>query len=99
MVKTPCEMAIWYILPSIRKELVRIMVKKGYKRKEIAKILSISEASVTHYIKSRRGCKYKFKEHELNEIEKVAELLIKNESNLEVEICKLCSMFKKSLLK
>jgi hypothetical protein len=95
--KTPCEIAFWYILPSIRRELTKIMIKKGYKRKEIAKILGISEASVTHYLKSKRGNRYKFKEDELNEIEKVVDKLIKNNSNLTLETCRLCSMFKKSL--
>jgi hypothetical protein len=96
--KTPCEIAFWYILPSIRRELVKSMIKEGYKRKNIAKTLGISEASVSYYLKSKRGNKYKFNKKELAEIEKVARNLVKNKNNLTLETCKLCSMFKKSLL-
>lgn len=95
--RAPCEIASLYILPSLRRELVKSMVKSGYKRKEIARILGISEAAITYYLKSKRGSKYKFNKKQLLEIEKVAKRMMEKKANLNLETCKLCSMFKKSL--
>lgn len=95
--KAPCEIAYWYILPSLRRELVRAMHEKGMKRKEIADLLDISEASISYYLKSKRGTQYKFGKSQREEIRKSAERLAEKKGNLNLETCKLCSMFKGSL--
>ncbi|HIE41030.1 MAG TPA: ArsR family transcriptional regulator [Candidatus Aenigmarchaeota archaeon] len=93
--KQHCEIAFWYILPSIRKELVKALIRKGYKRKDIAKILKISESAIAYYLKDKRGRKFKFSEKKIREIEKAADNIARNKSNLAIETCKLCSKFKK----
>ena len=51
----PQEIEVWYILPSIRKELAVGMMEKGYKQKHIAKILGITEAAISQYKSSKRA--------------------------------------------
>ncbi|ADM27145.1 conserved hypothetical protein [Ignisphaera aggregans DSM 17230] len=50
------ELGYRYILPSIKKRLVEIMLREyGYTQREIANILGLSEAAVSRYISSQRG--------------------------------------------
>ena len=52
----PCEYASREILPSIRAALVRYLVEeKGFSKYKVAKMLGITPASVTYYIKGARG--------------------------------------------
>ncbi len=51
----PREIEVYYIIPSIRKEIASYLKKKGFKQKEIARILGVSEACVSNYFKSKRA--------------------------------------------
>lgn len=95
--KAPCEITSSYVLPSLRRELVKSMIKEGHKRREVAKILGISEAAIAYYLKAKRGSKYKFSKEQLIEIEKIAKRIVKKKGSATLEACKFCSMFKKSL--
>ncbi len=49
------EVEVWYVLPAIRKELVKELLKKGVKKSKISQMLNITKASVSHYTKNDRG--------------------------------------------
>lgn len=51
----PEEIDIYYLIPSIRRELAFCLLKNGIKVKEVAKLLGITSAAVTQYIKEKRG--------------------------------------------
>ncbi|MHA2366372.1 MAG: transcriptional regulator [Candidatus Hodarchaeales archaeon] len=52
----PVEIEYWYVLPTIRRELTKTLKSMGkLRQKEIAKILGITEAAVSQYIKGTRG--------------------------------------------
>ncbi|MFH1696975.1 MAG: transcriptional regulator [Candidatus Diapherotrites archaeon] len=55
VMRLPCELVGWYLLPAIRMELVKEMVKGGMPRKDVAKQLGLTEAAVCNYIKGKRG--------------------------------------------
>ena len=56
MPKHPVEIEYWYILPSIRREISTYLKnEKNLKQKMIAKILGITEAGVSQYLKGTRG--------------------------------------------
>ncbi|OYT40584.1 hypothetical protein B6U80_02590 [Candidatus Pacearchaeota archaeon ex4484_26] len=96
MLRTPCEIILWGFLPALRKELVKAMIKKGVKRKEIAKIFGLSEAAICQYLKSKRGTDFKFTQKAKKQIEKAAERMV-NLRGKEVinEICELCLILRK----
>lgn len=52
---TPQEIQVWYILPSIRKKYALLLKNKGLKQKEIAKIMGVTEAAISQYIKNKRA--------------------------------------------
>ncbi|MFQ6125379.1 MAG: transcriptional regulator [Candidatus Heimdallarchaeota archaeon] len=54
--KTPCEIIVTKILPSIRAVLVKTLVNDHkMKQVEVAKLLGITQASVSYYMTSARG--------------------------------------------
>ncbi len=53
--KHPQEIEVWYILPAIRKELVRVLKSRGKSGREIASLLGITASSVSQYSSDKRG--------------------------------------------
>lgn len=100
MIKVPCEIVIWNFLPSLRREIVKTMIKNGIKRKEIAKLFDISEAAVSYYLKSKRGTSFRFERDIQREIEKLASKITKsrNPEQLIFEICRICYILKNKKL-
>lgn len=90
--RMPQEIEVWYLLPAIRREFAKTMVKKGVKQREISKKMGITEAAVSQYINSKRAKNVRFPKNTKKEIEKSAEKVIKGR-NMIVEmqrICKIC---------
>jgi len=51
----PCETAIWKALPAIRSALAQALVQQKMTQRKIAELLSTTEASISHYIRGKRG--------------------------------------------
>lgn len=97
MKNLPQEIEIWYLIPALRRELSRIFVKNyNMKQKEISKLLGITEATVSNYIKSKRGEKIEFSKPELSRIKESAGLIKENKSSVVKELYNLCRFFKDS---
>jgi len=64
MFKFPCEVIIQFVLPAMRKEMVNYFIEyKKLKQTEIARILGITDAAVSQYVKGKRGSKFQFDDH------------------------------------
>ncbi len=92
----PQELEIWYVIPAIRRSLVVILHKKGMKQKEISKILDISKAAVSQYLKEKRATWFSFNNQIEAEIRKSADAIINDNATLMKEIQRICSLVKKS---
>lgn len=53
--KPPCEIIVWYVIPAIRSELAKRLIKLGMKQKDISKIMDITQPAVSQYITDKRG--------------------------------------------
>ncbi len=51
----PQEVVVWRIIPSLRKEFVLGLKKKGLSQKEIAEKLDITAAAVSQYMNNKRA--------------------------------------------
>ena len=49
------ELEVWYVIPTIRKELALAMKNKGLKQVEIAKRLDLTKSAITQYLNESRG--------------------------------------------
>ena len=68
--KPPCEIVVWYVIPSIRSKLAKELLNLGMKQKDISELLDITQPAVSQYISDKRG-------HELD-FDPVVEQYIKN---------------------
>jgi len=76
----PQEVVVWYVLPAIRRELTRAMIKRNKPQKQIAKMLGVTEPAITQYklkkSKRSRGDQLSIPDKRLVEIEKPADVII-----------------------
>ena len=87
--KIPCEIATWYILPVIRKELAILLVKNhGMSQKKTASMLGVTDAAISQYLSKKRG-KANFYKIDEGIFEKAA-YNITTGASVKREICKLC---------
>ncbi len=89
------EIEVRYIIPSLRKEIARSLVKKGLKQKEIADTLNITAAAVSQYIKDKRGTT-EFSNKIKKEIQNSTEKIFKDRFSAQKEILRLTNLIKKS---
>lgn len=88
----PQEIMVWYILPAIRRELSKTLIKDhNLTQKQVAEMLGITESAVSQYLKSKRAKDVVFDKQVLAQIRKAAEKIIKNKKSLVPEIQKICN--------
>ncbi len=90
-IKLRQEIEVWYIIPAIRKELARGLVKKGLKQREVARKLEVTDAAISQYFTSKRGGDVKFNQKIKKEIKVSVESILKGSDTLK-EIQKICKM-------
>lgn len=97
-IETPQEVEVWYILPTIRKELAIELVKVGLKQKEAAKKLNLTEAAVSQYLKDKRGKEIVLNKKIKGKISNAAKRLLNKNSKCYVlrEIQNICDYVRKS---
>ncbi|MBN2141944.1 hypothetical protein JW711_01315 [Candidatus Woesearchaeota archaeon] len=85
----PQEIAVWYLIPAIRRALSKEFLKTGISQKKISQLLGVTEAAVSQYMKEKRASNLKFSGAEQAKIEKAAESILKDEKNSRKYIYKL----------
>lgn len=87
----PQEVEVWYLIPAIRKELAKSLIKDfGFNQKKVSEIFSVTEGAVSQYIKSKRGNELKFNKREIKELKETARKIVSNEKKAGEYIYKLC---------
>lgn len=95
--KPPCEIVVWYVIPSIRSELAKELLNLEMKQKEISELLDITQPAVSQYISDKRGHGIKFDEHTMDMIKKFARELKEqkiNQRDMIRRICEICQNVK-----
>ena len=59
----PQELEVFYLIPALRREMTQKLINIGKDQKEIAKLLQVSEPSISHYVNSQRAVKVQFNEN------------------------------------
>ena len=113
MYSLPQEIEVWYIIPAIRKELAKILVKKHNQTyQKVGDMLGISKAAISQYLSNKRANKIKFPSQLQKEIEKSANIILKDGKKSVREIqkilktvrlkkftCDLCEKYNSDILK
>lgn len=95
--RPPCEIVVWYVIPSIRSELAKELLKLGMKQKEISQLLDITQPAVSQYISDKRGHGLKFDERTQNMIKILAKDLMEqnlNQGDVIRRVCDICKHIK-----
>jgi len=94
--KTPCETIVWEILPMIRKEFAKTLIKDyGFTQRKAANVLGLTEAAVSQYISKKRGKKEILKRNFQKEIKKSVQQIIEGNAETVVhETCRICDLLK-----
>ena len=107
----PQEVEVFYLLPAIRREIATALKAIGKDQKQTAKILGVSEPSVSNYFRAKRATEVQFSEAIKKEIQKIARTLkipqdtIKAAQKIlklihqEKQMCKVCKDINKTLAK
>jgi predicted transcriptional regulator len=99
--KIPCELIVWYVLPSIRRELAKELVEKhNLKQAEVARRFGVTDAAISQYLKAKRGTSKEIEnsgqyEAFKREVE-ISAARIMEGSDIVTETCRICDMVKKS---
>jgi uncharacterized protein len=98
--KTPCEVVVWYVLPTIRRELAKELVEAyGLKQSHVAKMFGVTDAAISQYLKNKRGGSSVIESSEYynvfeKEIKVSAKLLAEDKSDISIEMCRICTAIK-----
>ncbi len=89
--KSPCEVIVWDVLPSIRAAIAEELVKRGLSQKDVSRLMDITPPAVSQYVSKKRGYSIQFADDVRLAIEKLADDLIQNKvDNLVERICEIC---------
>ncbi len=107
----PQEIEVWYVIPAIRKELAKLLVKKHEMSYEKAgELIGVTKAAVSQYISNKRANKLKLTEGIKKEVEKSADIIVKDNKKSVLEIqrllriirekcsCEICRKFNPSII-
>ena len=96
----PQEIEVWYIIPAIRREISKCLIKEhNISYEKVGKILGVSKAAVSQYLKGKRAGKIKLPKELNTVIAKSCRALIKSESPQTVdEINKIIGLIRNKSL-
>jgi predicted transcriptional regulator len=94
-VRPPCEIVVWYVIPTIRSELAKELLNLGMKQKQISEVLDITQPAVSQYISDKRGHGIKFDPEVQNMIKDFAQNLVDGKASQVDIIPKMCQICKK----
>jgi predicted transcriptional regulator len=90
-------MVVWYVIPTVRSELAKELLKLGMKQKEISELLDITQPAVSQYISDKRGHGIKFNE-EIQKMIKTFAFDLKEDKETKRDIiartCQICKKVK-----
>ena len=98
--KIPCEIVVWHILPLVRREIAKELVKEHkLSQAQVARRFGVTDAAISQYLKKKRGDNLLIEQSEhyedlLNEIKKSAALIMTEESDFSGEMCRICRCVK-----
>lgn len=95
--RPPCEIVVWYVIPTIRSELAKELLNLGMKQKEISELLDITQPAVSQYISDKRGHGIKFNDDTQKLIKDFAKGLVEekyNQRDIIPHVCEICRKVK-----
>ncbi|MCQ2965011.1 MAG: transcriptional regulator [archaeon] len=93
--KPPCEMVVWYVIPAIRSELAKDLLKLGMRQKDISELMDITQPAVSQYLTDKRGSGIQFNDDVKELISDFADDLYSGDAGKSDIISRTCAICKK----
>jgi hypothetical protein len=99
--KIPCELIVWYVLPTIRREIAKELVTNYHMTQaEVAKRFGVTDAAISQYLKKKRGDSAVIEgsglyKGFLEEVSVSARKIAEENGDVSVEICRICGYVKR----
>ncbi len=84
--RLPQEISTWYIIPTVRREFVKEMIRQGLSQKKAADKLGLTEAAISNYMKDKRATEIKFDQNILDLIKGSVVNILSKQSDVFTEI-------------
>ncbi len=96
--RPPCELTVWYVIPTIRAELSKELIKLGLSQKEVSERLGITQSAVSQYVKDKRGKGIPVNREVRRSIKSLARDIASGNAGKDVipGICAVCAIVKQS---
>ncbi len=94
MKSMPQEVEVWCVIPAIRAEMSKQMLKLGISQSDIAHKLNVSRAAITQYIKNKRAHDIEFDDDIKKLIKISAKRIIEDNTDTMKEIQQICEKIK-----
>lgn len=98
--KIPCELVVWYVLPTIRREVAKELVgSHGMTQAQVARKFGVTDAAISQYLRKKRGSNPLIEDspsYEVfeSEIRAAADRICNHDSEFATEICRICTVVK-----
>ena len=91
-------MIVWYVIPTIRAELAKELIKLGLSQKEVSERLGITQSAVSQYMKDKRGKGIPVNKRVRKAIKVLAKDIADGNAGKDVipGICAVCAIVKQS---
>ena len=95
--KTPCEIVVWYVLPTIRRELAKELVDTYHmKQADVGRLFGVTDAAISQYLKKKRGGSALIENSPhyppfISEIKKSAKAIHEKQGETVLELYRICS--------
>jgi len=99
--KIPCELVVWYVLPTIRREVAKELVENhGMTQAEVARRFGVTDAAISQYLKKKRGDNPLIDENPqhdkfIEEVRNSARRIASESAEFASEICNICLVVKR----
>lgn len=95
----PQEIEVWYIIPALRREIAKCLIKEyGLSYEKTGEILGVTKAAVSQYVKGKRAAKIVLPKELSSAILKSCEQLVNEKSNAIAETMQLLEYIKQKNL-
>ena len=93
----PQEIEVWYLIPALRREIVKILIKDyNTSQKEASEILGVTEGAVSQYLSDKRGKEMTFSDKDTDKIKETVKVIVEDRENVMDHMYKLCLDFRSS---
>lgn len=99
--KPHCTFVVKYVLPALRAKVAKELMARGYKMREVARMLGLTQAAVSQYMSSKRGQKGLEIIESTEEVKKIVlelvDLIVQEKATIEDEsdyLCRICEVLR-----